>query len=387
MPISRISNTPACVKEKPSYWLTRYILLRVLGIVYFFAFLSLAFQIIPLIGEQGLTPAANYLEAVGTESDSVITNFFRFPTLFWIHVSDQWMLYLVWLGILLSLLVILGYANSIIMFMLWLLYLSFVHIGQVWYSFGWEIQLLETGLLTIFFVPFWDWRPFPKTAPPKLIIWLYRWLTFRIYLGSGLIKIRGDACWRKLTCLYTHYETQPIPNPLSPWLHFLPKWIHKLGVFWNHVVELIAPFLVFWPRLLRIITGVLFLSFQVFLILSGNLAFLNWITIVPGLALFDDQFLNKVLPKRLVRKAKDAKRNACAPSSKKKMLLGIVFVIVLVLSIPVVQNLASSRQVMNTSFNKWHVVNTYGAFGSIGKERNELVFEGTTDTILNDQTQ
>ena len=33
------------------------------------------------------------------------------------------------------------------------------------------------------------------------------------------------------------------------------------------------------------------------------------------------------------------------------------------LSIPVVQNLFSSRQIMNTSFDSLRIINTYGAFG------------------------
>jgi len=263
------------------YWLTRYVLLRFLGFVYFFAFLSLAMQVVPLIGEKGLLPADTYLDAVTASSDP---SFFDMPTLFWFHLSDNWLLFFAWLGVLISLIVLLGYANGITLILLWFLYMSFVHIGQLWYSYGWEIQLLETGFLAIFFVPFLDWKPFPKTPPPLLIIWLYRWLTFRIYLGSGLIKIRGDACWRKLTCMYYHYETQPIPNPLSPLFHYLPKLFHKFSVLWNHFVELLVPFLVFWPRLLRIAAGVLFFTFQVFLIFSGNLSFLNWLTIIPGLA-------------------------------------------------------------------------------------------------------
>jgi len=42
-------------------------------------------------------------------------------------------------------------------------------------------------------------------------------------------------------------------------------------------------------------------------------------------------------------------------------------------------NLLSSHQAMNTSFNRLEIVNTYGAFGSVGRERPEIVFEGTSD--------
>lgn len=43
-----------------------------------------------------------------------------------------------------------------------------------------------------------------------------------------------------------------------------------------------------------------------------------------------------------------------------ELMLGVVLAY---LSIPVVQNLLSSRQAMNTSFDSFRIVNTYGAFG------------------------
>ena len=185
------------------------------------------------------------------------------------------------LGVALSLLVLLGFANAIVMALLWAIYLSFVHIGQDWYGYGWEIQLLETGFLAIFLCPLFDGRPFPRRPPPAPVIGLLRWLTFRIMLGAGLIKLRGDPCWRDLTCLNYHYETQPIPNPLSRTLHFMPRWFQKLGVLFNHLNELIAPWFVFGPRAARHVAGALLLSFQITLIFSGNLSFLNYLTLVP----------------------------------------------------------------------------------------------------------
>jgi len=300
-------------------------------------------------------------------------------------VSDTSLLLLSWLGLLLSLIIIIGYANSILMFIIWFLYMSFVHIGQLWYSFGWEIQLLETGFLAIFIVPLLDARPFPKTPPPVPMIWLLRWLTFRMFMGAGLIKIRGDSCWRDLTCLFYHYETQPIPNPLSPWFHFVPKWLHKLGVLWNHFIELIVPFFVFWPRIGRHIAGILLVTFQFFLILSGNLSFLNWLTIVATIGCFDDTLLRRVLPRWITKKADKAAKNAKF-SHKQFIISWILVVVIAILSISVVQNLFSSSQIMNTSFNQLHLVNTYGAFGSVGKQRLELVVEGTQDQILTQES-
>src|SRR5262249_10344836 len=215
------------------------------------------------------------------------------------------------------------------------------------------------------------------------IIWLLRWMTFRIMLGAGLIKLRGDPCWRKLTCLYYHYETQPIPNPLSRTLHFMPRWFHRAGVLFNHLTELVAPWFVFWPRPARLAAGAVMVAFQVFLILSGNLSFLTWPRLVPILACFDDPSLSRFLPAALVRMSARAAQTA-VPVRPQRVVAGAVFALVAVLSVAPVQNLLSGRQVMNTSFDRLDLVNTYGAFGSVGRERDEIVLEGTDDAVPRD---
>ena len=305
------------------------------------------------------------------------------PTLFWLDASDGFLQAMAWLGVVLSLPVLLGFANGVLLAALWALYMSFVHVGQVWYGFGWEIQLLETGFLAIFLCPLLDPRPFPRRPPPIAIIWLLRWLTFRIMLGAGLIKLRGDSCWRDLTCLYYHYETQPIPNPLSRSLHFMPHWFNRCGVLFNHLTELVAPWFVFGPRPARLAAGVVMTAFQVFLILSGNLSFLNWLTVVPVLACFDDAFLARLLPGRLVRASRQAAEVA-RPSRAQQLVAGGVAALVAILSVAPVSNLLSGHQVMNTSFDPFDLVNTYGAFGSVGRERDEIVFEGTNDAVPDD---
>jgi lipase maturation factor len=382
---ARLARLRARLGPPPSYWLTRFVILRLLGVVYFFAFLSLAIQILPLIGSNGLLPADLFLERATSYFGSRLDAFQQFPSLFWLDASDGFLLTLAWVGVGLSLLVALGFANAILLLVLWALYMSYVHIGQDWYGYGWEIQLLETGFLAIFLCPLFDPRPFPRRPPPAPVIWLFRWLAFRIMLGAGLIKIRGDECWRDLTCLYYHYETQPIPNPLSRYLHFMPRWFHRGGVVWNHVSELLAPWLAFGPKRLRHVSGFLMVTFQIILILSGNLSFLNYLTIVPMLACFDDSLLRRVLPGALVLRAERAAGRA-ERSSAHSIVVAILVVVVAALSYDPVRNLMSSHQAMNTSFNRLNLVNTYGAFGSVGKERREIVFEGTDDQALTDAT-
>ncbi|MEM7563058.1 MAG: lipase maturation factor family protein [Pseudomonadota bacterium] len=365
--------------------MTRFVFLRGLGFVYFFAFLSAALQIVPLYGESGLLPADLFLQK--RSDSSPLHGFLAWPTLFHFYLSDTAMVILAWMGCALSLIVLAGFANMIILFLLWLFYMSIVHIGQLFYGFGWEMQTLELGFLAIWMVPFRDWRPFPKSAVPLPTIWLLRWFLFRFYMGSGLIKLRGSECWDDFTCLFYHFETQPIPNPLSPFMHYLPKFILKFGVMFTEFLQVIAAFFVFYPRKLRIAAGCIFFTFQSILILTGNYSFFNWITWVPALALFDDRFLGRILPRRLVAAAERAEENKVEHKITYNNVIYAVFGGLLVLSAPVVANLISNDQVMNRSFNQWKLVNTYGAFGYVGKVRYELEVSGTTDRVINDESE
>jgi hypothetical protein len=375
---------PGKVNTGPTYWLTRFMILRLLGIIYAIAFLVAINQIIPLIGSNGLLPVGPYLNYVSRALGSDSAGFVRLPSLFWFWHSDTALLTGAWIGFLLSCVVIAGFANVPLLAVLWFLYMSFVHVGQEWYGYGWEIQLSETGFLAIFLCPLLNLRPFPRQPPPMPIIVLFRWLIFRLMLGSGLIKIRGDEIWRNGTALYYHFETQPIPGPLSRWFHFLPHVALKIGVWFNWLAELVAPFFVFWPRLARHIAGVVIVLFQVTLILSGNLSFLNWLTIVPALACFDDGFWSRILPRQLVRKAEAAADHA---KVSKPMITTawIVTAVIAFLSFQPLVNMLSPGQIMNTSFDPLDLVNTYGAFGTVGRERLNVVFEGTIDEDSSDK--
>jgi Lipase maturation factor len=389
--------------DPQSYVLVRFVFLRLLGVIYAVAFLVAVNQLLPLVGSGGLEPGALFLDNVKRQLGSG-TAYLRLPTLFWLGASDMALAGASFAGLLLSLGLLLGIANSITLFLLWVLYLSIVQVGQIFWGYGWESLLLETGFLAIFLAPpfslgTWAW---PRRAtrgegagiaaglrsdgesPPRVVIWLLRWLAFRLMLGAGLIKLRGDPCWRDLTCLYTHYETQPLPNPLSWYFHQLPHWVQRGGVLFNHYAELVAPFMVFGPRTVRLLGGASIVAFQLVLILSGNLSWLNWLTIVVTLSCFDDRALLRLCPRRFrIRLAPLAR---AAPLSKaRRIAVAALAVLVGVLSINPVANLFSSEQVMNSSFDPLYLVNTYGAFGGIGRERYEIILEGTSDDDPTDE--
>ncbi|MDB4988584.1 MAG: hypothetical protein JWN04_3762 [Myxococcaceae bacterium] len=376
---ARLSAFPrfeAWLGRNERYELTRFVVLRLLGFVYTAAFGSLLWQVVPLLGERGITPARAHYARLIAQVGSPVRALAYEPSLFlWFDPSDRALFWLAALGLALSLALMLGATNALLMAALWLLYRSFVSAGQLWYGYGWELLLLETGFLALFSCPLTSLRPFPRSRMPLGMVWLYRWLAFRIMLGAGLIKLRGDSCWRDLTCLDFHFETQPLPGPLSPLFHALPHWMHAGGVLFNHLAELVLPFCLFLPRRARALAGLGMIAFQLTLIASGNLSFLNWLTIVPLLASFDDALLSRILPKRLSAAA----LGALATPRSHVVAVGLLAALIALLSISPVHNLLSRRQQMNAAFDSLMLVNSYGAFGSVGRERRELVIEGTRE--------
>jgi hypothetical protein len=152
-------------------------------------------------------------------------------------------------------------------------------------------------------------------------------------------------------------------------LHHAPRWFHKAGVLFNHFTELIVPCFYFLPAPLCYWAGAITIVFQVTLILSGNLSWLNYITIVLCIPCFDDRFFSRLLS--IPHSAPDQLRLIHA------LAVGLIAAIVLALSWRPAGNLFSRRQLMNASFEPLHLVNTYGAFGAVTRERLEVVIKGT----------
>jgi len=354
--------------DAPDYWLARLVFQRALAAIYLIAFLVAARQFVPLLGERGLLPVPEFVRAVPFRSS---------PSLFHFRYSDRLFGVVAWGGAALAAAALVGLPDTwpipltmLLWAALWGAYLSIVNVGQTFYSFGWETLLLETGFLAIFFGPVW-------TAPPLALIWLLRWLLFRVEFGAGMIKIRGDPCWRDLTCLYYHHETQPMPNPLSWYFHHLPKTLHRAEVLGNHFAQLVVPFFLFFPQPVATIAGLVILITQSWLLLSGNFSWLNVLTMTLAAASLDDAALGRVLT---------LEPHWVATDSWHAWLVVGVTIVVLLLSYRPARNLLSRDQLMNTSFDPLHLVNTYGAFGSITKERYEIVVEGTDEPVLTPST-
>jgi hypothetical protein len=341
----------------------RLLFQRGLALVYLIAFVVARNQFRGLLGSGGLTPVASFVARVP---------FRRAPSVFHWRCSDRAFLVVTWTGIALAAMALVGLFDRapIALTMaawalLWALYLSIVNVGQLWYSFGWESLLCEAGFLAIFLGPV-------DVEAPAVILVLLWWLLFRVELGAGLIKLRGDPCWRDLTCLQYHHETQPMPNPLSRWFHLLPGPLHRVEVAANHVAQLVAPVLLFAPQPIRTGAAVLMIVTQAYLMLSGNFAWLNLLTIVIALAALDGGFIESLVGL--------APPTGLAPAPLWfEVVVALAAALVVALSIGPARNLLSPHQRMNASFDPLRLVNTYGAFGSVTRTRDELVIEGTDD--------
>jgi hypothetical protein len=353
------------------YWLARLLFERGLAALYLVAFLVALNQFRPLLGSDGILPIPRFVRRVP---------FRRAPSLFHWHYSDRMLAATAWVGIVLAAVTVAGITaqapiavTMLIWAVLWALYLSIVNVGQRWYGFGWESLLLETGFLAIFLGN-------ADTAPPVATMWLLRWLLFRLEFGAGLIKLRGDRCWRDLTCLYYHHETQPMPGPLSWFFHRLPKPLHRVEVAANHVTQLVVPFGLFAPQPVAGVAAAIMVVTQLWLVISGNFSWLNWLAVVLGLSVLPDGWLERLLPLT----APD--RDGSTPLPFVVVVLAAT-ALVLVLSYWPVRNMLGRAQLMNASFNRWHLVNTYGAFGSVTRVRHEVVVEGTADQRLGPDTE
>ncbi|MBN0042895.1 lipase maturation factor family protein [Streptomyces actuosus] len=344
----------------PGYWLSRLVFQRALAGVYLVAFLTAALQFRALLGERGMLPVPRFVAQVPAR---------RAPSLFRFHYTDRFFAACAWTGCAVSAALLAGldghlplWGGMLLWLVPWVLYLSIVNVGQTWYAFGWESLLLETGFLAVFLGN-------DEVAPPVVVLFLLRWILFRVEFGAGLIKMRGDVCWRRLTCLEHHHETQPMPGPLSWFFHHLPRGLHRVEAAANHVTQLAVPVLLFAPQPIATAAASLMILTQLWLVLSGNFSWLNWITVV--LALSAIGFPGGGAPASVAD---------TAPVWFEVVVLAVAALLVFLSHHPVV-NMVSRRQVMNRTFDPLHLVNTYGAFGSVSRVRYEVVLEGTADDV------
>lgn len=362
--------------ELPAYEVTAWLFLRLLGFVFFAAFLSFGVQALSLIGSDGLLPLNEFTQAMKERFGE--ERFILMPMVFWIADSDLAIRFVCTAGALLSIFLTVGFLPRLSLIALYILYLSLIYAGQVFMSFQWDLLLVETALVALLLC-------FARRPG----IWLLRFLLFRFMLLGGLVKIMsGDPSWHNFTALSYHFETQPLPSPVAYYMHFMPAAALKFLTIATLVIELVVPFFIFAPRSLRFFAGFCFLLLQSAILLTGNYNFFNILTILLCLPLFDDRALRKVIPQRLhtwIAHCKDAQITLIP---RRIVLTFAALSALVIISASYTQfHMRFFRATppplllmkVNEAVSPLRAVSTYGPFAVMTKTRPEIIFEGTRD--------
>ena len=280
--------------------ISRWLLLRALGCIYFSAFFSLVFQVRGLIGPEGILPANEYLQAVA-HSLGYGRGLWFAPTLLWLASGPHMLTALCCVGMGASLLLAVNAWPRGMLLICFVCFLSFVSAAQDFSGYQSDGMLLEAGFIALFFAP-------PGLRPgfglasrvSRASLFLLQWEWFRIYFESGVAKIiGGDPEWRNFTAMDEYYQNGPLPTWIGWYTQHLPHWFHASTVFATLALELVLVWMLFLPRRWRLVCFFIVTPWQLGIILSANYTFLNYLVLVLGFLLLDDRFLLPFLPQRL----------------------------------------------------------------------------------------
>jgi predicted DCC family thiol-disulfide oxidoreductase YuxK len=395
----------------PSYFWARRWFLRILGLIYLIAFVSLWVQVDGLVGSNGMSPLNRFLPAVRQQLGP--DAYFVLPTLCWFDSSNAFLHFLCGGGVVLSLLLILGTAPALLLVVLFVFYLSLTIAGQVFLNFQWDVLLLEAGFLSIFLAPWKLWPRellwWPRSAPPATAspvsragLFLLKLLLFKLMLMSGIVKLTsGDDSWGwvnhsfhwgALTALDYHYWSQPLPTIFAWWADKSPEWFKHFSVAFCLAVEIIAPFFIWAPRRPRLIAAGLMIFLQIVIAVTGNYCFFNLLTIALCLLLIDDASIGRSAEGRGA--ADPASQELRPPNTNSVMyrLSTYAALAVIVVTLPINAWLIFSAFKPQSRPPGWlanfyeqlealRVVNGYGLFRVMTKDRCEIVIEGSTDGL------
>lgn len=366
--------------HSPDYRFTAWLFLRMLGLVYFFALVSLAMQVTGLVGENGILPQKFLLQRV--PAGALWERFYALPTLTLLDGSDGFLQLLCFVGAGLAVLLALDIAPKIMLIMLWSVYLSLVTVGQEFLGYQWDILLLETGFLSIF-LPGWHLKPLgglTRRVSP-ILVWLFRWLAFRLIFISGLVKITsGDQFWRSFTALNYHYFTQPIPHLFSWYAQQLPEWFQTFSCLAMFISEIFMGLMILSPRRGRLLALPFHVGLQILIVLTGNYCYFNWLTIGILFFLADDGIYGKRLPSRFAL----APLLPVAKGRHALTLLLAVFILIPTgtrflrfwgITPP---DISIIRDVERFAL-RFRVAGGYGLFAVMTTKRDEIIVEGSSD--------
>ncbi len=359
--------------EPPRFDVVSWLFLRAIGLIYLAAFVSFGVQALGLIGSHGILPLSEFVNAI--RSRFGLEGYWRFTMVFWLDQSVFAIQAACWAGAALSLLLILNVLPRLSSLLLYALYLSLFYAGPIFMGFQWDLLLLEAGFLALFL-----------SIATKPGIWLLRWLLFRLMFLSGSVKfLSGDLTWANLSALSYYFQTEPLPTPLAWYAHHLPQGLLTASTAATFVIELGLPFLIFCPRRLRFVAAFGILSLEVLILLTGNYAFFNLLTMALCLALFDDAALRKVLPQRLTRfvqrHVRDIKPGKIVSFTARAFALLIVFDGFVQMHTVFGGRISAPAMWLNQEVAPLRIVNTYGLFAVMTTTRPEIIIEGSDDGL------
>ncbi len=375
-----------------SQFLSRWLFLRLLGVIYLITFASLWVQIGGLVGSRGILPAADYLAAVrhSLGEDAV----WQLPTIAFFDASDRALGAYCLAGMAASVLLIFRIAPAFMLFVLWALYLSLCGACQIFTNYQWDILLLETGFLAIFLAPWKLWPRLDREPPPSgAVLWLLRWLLFRLMFASGAVKLlSADPVWWDLSALTVHYETQPLPTWIGWYAHQLPLWVQQGCCAIMFVIELGVPFLAFLSGRWRVPAFFALVLLQVLIALTGNYTFFNLLTVALCVLLLDDGLLRRFFPRFLTRRLDSTGPRRMRPAVQTLFvaaLLAATLPASLLLSYVDLNRRADRQREPNfadqliadffSPLLPFRSIGAYGLFGDMTTERHEIVLEGSAD--------
>lgn len=375
----------------PTYFITRNLFLRALGLIYLVAFISLWAQLEGLIGSRGILPAADFFSAAHSQLGARV--FYFLPSLLWLNASDAALHLLCALGVVASIALTLGFVPIGALVLCFVSYLSLTVAGQDFLSFQWDILLLETGFLAIFFAP-GRWR-LTRSAPVSVLaLFLLKFLLFKLMFMSGVVKLTsGDTAWgwvdggfhwNALTALNYHYWTQPLPTVFAWFADKSPEWFKKFSVAFCLFVEIIVPFFIWAPRHLRLVSAGLLILLQIIIAITGNYCFFNLIAIALCLLLIDDATW-----RRAVGAVAGRVRSHVAPAASSYNYFALVVLIItlpfnLWLCYTAIKPESPTPRVLASCYGNlepFRIVNGYGLFRVMTRERPEIQIEGSADGI------
>jgi hypothetical protein len=354
----------------------RWLFLRALGLIFLSAFHSLAFQIHGLIGERGILPAGSYLQEVRSVLGGLQSVWYA-PTLLWFAAGDRALTSVVAAGILCSMLIVANVWPRLTIALATVLFLSCVAALQDFSSYQSDGMLLEAGFLSQFFAPRGIRPGLGADDPPSgFSRFMLVWEWFRIYFGSGVVKLAsGDPHWRDFTAMDEYYQNGPLPTWLGWYVQHFPHWYHVGTVIITLVVELFLVWAVFLPRPFRLACFAFVTALQVGIIATANYAFLNYLVLVLGVLLLDDAILVRLGFRAPAMR--EVRPRHVASRWFEGGVLGFAFYATIV---------AFFAQVASSPFSlparvlaPFRIANAYGLFAVMTEARYEIEFQGSRD--------